>query len=142
MIATACDFNPEKATIELHNVDFSLKDEELLAILVEGIIPKTDTPGAKDLNLQLFVMKMVDDCESPEQQKLFLAGLKNAHQSTLDSADAALAYLEGLPNEDVFLTILKARTVQGYLNSEYVMTEQIKYELVPGRYNGAVKING
>lgn len=40
-----------------------------------------------------------------------------------------------------FFKILKRRTVQGYLNSEYVMKNKLIYELVPGRYDGAVKVN-
>ncbi|HEY0177238.1 MAG TPA: hypothetical protein VGC08_12725, partial [Pedobacter sp.] len=35
-----------------------------------------------------------------------------------------------------FYQIMKDRTIDGYLNSKYVMTSLIIYELVPGRYNG------
>ena len=36
--------------------------ENLLAEIVEIIIPKTNTPGAKELNVQQFIPKMVMDC--------------------------------------------------------------------------------
>ena len=142
LIASSCDFSGEKASVALKNVQFSANDEALLARLVEGIIPETDSPGGKQLNLHLFVMKMVDDCASPGQQDAFQVGLKKCHKQIGKDGDAkVMVYLKELPEEDEFMTILKARTLQGYLNSEYVMTNKLIYELVPGRYDGAVKIN-
>lgn len=141
MIATSCSDDSKKASIELQNVDLSAEDEALLKQLVEAIIPETDSPGAAALNLHLFVMKMVDDCHSPEDQKSFLEGLKAASKISINNTDQALAYLQGLEKEDAFMRILKRRTIQGYLNSEYVMKNKLIYELVPGRYDGAVKIN-
>lgn len=142
MIATSCDFNPEKASIALNQVDFTAKDEALLAKLVEAIIPKTDSPGGEELNLHLFVMKMLDDCTSPEDQEAFMTGLKEARKLRDADSVAIVDYLRALPREDVFGRILKSRTIQGYTNSEYVMTNKLIYELVPGRYDGAVKIEG
>lgn len=140
MIATSCDFNPGKASIELTHLDLTAKDEALLAKLVEAIIPKTDSPGGEELNLHLFVMKMVDDCTSPDEQKAFVQGLKDAKNLRDADSEAILDYLRELSADDVFGRILKSRTTQGYLNSEYVMTNKLIYELVPGRYDGAVKI--
>jgi len=141
MIATSCDFSSKAPSIQLNNVKLNLDDEQLLSELVETIIPKTDSPGAKELNLHLFVMKMLDDCTSPEDQKKFLEGLKAAEKVKGKSAEEQLAYLKALSNEDVFFNILKRRTIQGYKNSEYVMKNKLIYELVPGRYNGAAKID-
>lgn len=141
LIASSCDFSGKKASIALQNIDFSADDEELLARLVNVIIPEDDSPGGKSLNLNLFVMKMLDDCASPEQQESFLAGLKKCHKESSNDDTKLLSYLKGLPEDDQFSKILKARTLQGYLNSEYVMTNKLIYELVPGRYDGALKIN-
>ncbi|MFD1771914.1 gluconate 2-dehydrogenase subunit 3 family protein [Sphingobacterium suaedae] len=141
MIATSCSTKSNSASIALNNVAFTASDEALLANLVDAIIPKTDSPGAKELHIHLFVMKMVDDCHSPEDQKLFIKGLEDASPLAEKPADAVISYLNTLEKEDVFLKILKQRTVQGYLNSEYVMKNKLKYELIPGRYDGAVKVN-
>jgi len=108
--------------------------------VVEAIIPKTDSPGAKELNLHLFVLKMVDDCHSEEDQQRFLEGLKKAKSLKGKSVDEVMDYVKNLPSDDAFLALVKRRTIQGYLNSEYVMKNKLVYELVPGRYNGAVKI--
>ncbi|TDS10350.1 gluconate 2-dehydrogenase subunit 3 family protein [Sphingobacterium paludis] len=142
MIATSCSGDGSAASIELNSIKMSASDEALLADIVEGIIPKTDTPGGKELKLHLFVMKMVDDCHSPEEQELFLAGLKDAKSLKGKGTIDVQSYLQQLGDEDAFAKILKQRTIQGFLNSEYVMKNKIIYELVPGRYNGAVKVNG
>lgn len=141
MIATSCDMNSKAPSIQLNSVKLKQEDELLLAELVEAILPKTDSPGAKELNLHLFVMKMLDDCTSPEDQKKFLEGLKSAHSIKGKALADQQAYLKALPKEDTFFNILKSRTIQGYKNSEYVMKNKLVYELVPGRYNGAVKID-
>ncbi|SMG25471.1 gluconate 2-dehydrogenase subunit 3 family protein [Sphingobacterium psychroaquaticum] len=142
MIATSCAGDGQSTSIVLTNIKLSATDEKLLGDFVEAIIPASDSPGGNALNLHLFVMKMVDDCQTKEEQKAFIEGLKQAADS-LKKADqkAILDYLNGLPKEDVFFKILKRRTVQGYLNSEYVMKNKLIYELVPGRYDGAVKVN-
>jgi len=142
MIATSCDFSSKAPSIQLNNVKLDSDDELFLSELVETIIPKTDSSGGKDLNLHLFVMKMLDDCTSPEDQKKFLEGLKTAEKIKGKSAAEQIAYLKALPQDDVFFNILKRRTIQGYKNSEYVMKNKLVYELVPGRYNGAFKIDG
>lgn len=141
-IATSCDFSSNATSIKLNNVQLNKKDEDLIADLVEAIIPKTDSPGAKELNLHLFVMKMVDDCASPEDQKAFLDGLKKAKDLMGKPSNNIQTYFSNLPKEEEkFYAILKRRTIQGYKNSEYVMKNKLVYELVPGRYNGAYKIN-
>ena len=142
VIASSCTGDRTKSSIVLSKVDFSKGDEDLLAEFVEAIIPESDTPGGKSLNLHLFVMKMVDDCQSPEDQKAFIEGLKKAKNLSGKSAADILDYLKRLPQDDQFVTILKNRTIQGYQNSEFVMKNKVIYELVPGRYNGELKING
>lgn len=140
MIATSCDFSSKAPSIQLNQIKLNHDDEIFLSELVEAIIPQTDSPGAKELNLHLFVMKMLDDCTSPEDQKKFLDGLKAAQQVKGKPLAEQQAYLNSLDKEDAFFNILKRRTIQGYKNSEYVMKNKLVYELVPGRYNGAYKI--
>ncbi len=139
MITSSCNGAGDSASIELRYVKLSADDEALIGDLVEAIIPKTGSPGAKDLNLHLFVMKMLDDCHSPEDQEAFINGLEQVQKAGLKTEAERLAYLQTL-KEDVFFSILKKRTLQGYLNSEYVMKNKLVYELVPGRYDGAVKV--
>lgn len=141
MIASSCSSDKNKASIELTNIDVSAEEEELLGNVVEAIIPKSDSPGAKELNLHLFVLKMIDDCHGPEDQKRFLDGLKATKSQKGKATSDIQGYLNNLPADDAFLSLVKKRTIQGYLNSEYVMKNKLIYELVPARYNGALKID-
>ncbi|WCT10886.1 gluconate 2-dehydrogenase subunit 3 family protein [Mucilaginibacter jinjuensis] len=71
----SCLHDSGKASIALKKINVSADQEKFLADVAETIIPKTDTSGAKDLNLHLFVLKMVDDCFSKKDQTAFMSGL-------------------------------------------------------------------
>lgn len=141
-LAASCSGNAQSTSIVLNQIKLNAKDEALLASLVDTLIPMTDSPGGKDLNLHLFVMKMVDDCHPQVEQEAFIAGLQAVHKMNKTSESDLLAYLQKLAADDVFLSVLKRRTIQGYLNSSYVMKNKLIYELVPGHYDGAVKVQG
>lgn len=133
------------------------QEEALLEAVAETIIPATDTPGASELGVHLFVLKMVDDCHTRKDQEEFLKGLRQLDAIAgkqqgrsfiaLKSTDRE-ALLQSLttdeqapPESRAFLKIMKQRTIQGYLNSRYVMSDLLIYELVPGRYDGYFPVN-
>src|ERR1700761_766826 len=62
--------------------DINLSQETLIKDMAETIIPKTTTPGATDLKLYDFIMKMVDDCSTKEDQATFLKGLGEFDDAT------------------------------------------------------------
>lgn len=152
MILPACYNKSGKPTIQLNNLSLTEEDELFLEILCETLVPETDSPGAKSLKLHLFVMKMVDDCYKTEDQQMFIKGLEEFDDFVKEKVrksfvQASIPEREGLlksiqqdkeKNNAIykFYEITKSKTIQGYLNSEYVMTNLVKYELVPGRYNG------
>lgn len=150
LVLPACFRESGKASIDLTNLSVSEADEALLAELTETLIPATDTPGGKELLLHLFVLKMVDDCHSLEDQQAFSKGLSAfANWSSAElgvpfgdaDAEKRNSLLGRIPDQgdDDIATcygIVKRRAIQGYMNSQYVMTNLVKYELVPGRYNG------
>lgn len=149
----SCLRDEGKSTVLLKKISISLDQENLLAEIAETIIPKTDTPGAKDLKLHLFVLKMVDDCYEKTEQQQFIKGLdqlkeksfdlfsKSFQKLTVTQKQSMLTDVQDAKNGSseelsAFYKIMKDRTIDGYLNSKYVMTNLIIYELVPGRYNG------
>jgi len=157
-ILPSCSGKSGGASIQLTNLDIGADDEQLLAEIVETILPHGgDTMGAKDLNLHLFVLKMVDDCHSKEDQQQFLAGISNIDKLSKEklqksfveaSTEERLQLLQTIDNandldKDIqkFYHITKSRTIQGFLNSKYVMTDLKQYELIPGRYNGYVRVS-
>ncbi|MBN8790074.1 MAG: gluconate 2-dehydrogenase subunit 3 family protein [Terrimonas sp.] len=151
-IMPSCSTEPGKASIDLKKININADQEALLAEIAETIIPENDKLGAKELNLHLFTLKMVDDCHNEEDQKAFMEGLnsmdklaKSKYGNAFAKCDPgqridllnAVSKEEGAAKEAAaFLKITKRRVIQGFMNSKYVMTDLKKYELVPGRYNG------
>ncbi|SDF13385.1 Gluconate 2-dehydrogenase subunit 3 [Dyadobacter soli] len=58
---------------------FSLTENQKLIVaeVAEMIIPKTATPGAKDVGVPAFVVMMLQDCYKAPEHKSFVAGLDN-----------------------------------------------------------------
>jgi hypothetical protein len=77
----SCLQDQSKSTILLKNFQVDGRQEKLLAELAETIIPATSTPGAKDISAHLFVLKMLDDCYSKEDQQKFLKGLQQLEEA-------------------------------------------------------------
>jgi hypothetical protein len=144
---------PGKASITLKHLDISAYEEALLAEIASTIIPRTDTPGAKELGSHLFVLKMVDDCYEKEDQQKFVTGLKALDDTSKKRFQRSFVQLntgqrekmllsvekkEALPPEVFdFYKIMKAKTLQGYMTSKYVVLNIVKYEMIPSvSYNG------
>ncbi|WP_353124262.1 gluconate 2-dehydrogenase subunit 3 family protein [Parapedobacter pyrenivorans] len=150
LVLPACFRQSGAPSIALQKLSVSEAEEQLLAELAETLFPTTDTPGGKELMLHLFVLKMVDDCHGPEDQRAFSDGLsafiqwshgKLGHSFTHAAPNEQVALVEAMQtraDDDIakFYAMFKRRAIQGYLNSQYVMTNLVKYELIPGRYNG------
>ncbi len=151
VVIPACVHRPSEASIPLRHIKISGDDEQRLAQMSEAIIPKTATPGARDVYAHLFALRMLDDCYMPEQQKQFTDGLQQIDKLAKDKFGASFVKctpaqrlaivqeldgrINGQPLYD-FYQMTKALTLQGYTTSKYVMTNIQHYELVPGRYNG------
>ena len=150
----SCMEDRSKASLLLKNLNISAADEAMLAELCEIIIPKTNTPGAKDISAHLFVLTMVDDCTTKDKQEVFMKGMeefKNLCKSTTGKSlvdcnasekqkitDALLAIKEEDQPIKHFIGMVKGRTIQAYTSSEFFLTKVHVYELVPGRFHGCV----
>lgn len=132
----------------------SPQQDELLAEIVETIIPATDIPGAKALNVHAFVQKMVTDCYEKEVQESLVKGLdtvehmaKQNYGQTFGTCDSTqrielLTKMEMAvePEQKEFYALVKELTIQGYMTSEYVMVNHTDYKMVPGHYYGCVSV--
>jgi hypothetical protein len=137
------------ASVPLKHLRVSGRQERLLAEVCETILPKTDTPGAKDLGLHLRVLKMLDDCTFNKHQRVFFTGLNQLEKvaqlrhklpfaaCTAPQRQALLeSYKRGPAELAAFCRMARQLTVDAYTSSKYFMTTQVVYELVPSRYNG------
>lgn len=148
--AWANNWTPDSVSI---SNKISANDINLLAEIVETIIPETKTPGAKSLKIHLFVMRMVDDCFGEKAQNLMKYGFLtinalaqksyNKNFEACDSKQKTETLLQLEASDDTgkqFTALVKKLTIQGYTNSEYYMTNVLKYNMAPGFYHGCVPI--
>lgn len=137
----SCVYKQDQVSIQLKKIQINPKQEKFLTALAAAIIPVTDSPGATELGAHLFALKMVDDCMNKEEQDVFMAGLKALQGETADPATLMEAAEKADNKEQVgFLRNYRRLVVQGYTQSQYVMTNLLPYELVPGKYYGCVPV--
>ncbi len=107
----------------------------LVAEIAEIILPKTTTPGAKDVGVGPFVEMMLKDCYKPSQQEHFIKGLdaleeaskkanggKNFLESTPEQQTALLKSFEAMSNEEA----KKNETAKKVVDAETGLTKETK----------------
>jgi len=139
---------------------FSAADVALLDEVAETILPRTDTPGAKDAQVGAFMTVFVTDCYTAEDQAAFRAGLveleRRAGGRFLDLAPAARTQLLAALDAEAagqaarawvssngsgsggvhWFTMIKQLTIFSFFTSEVGATQVLRYEPVPGFYDG------
>ena len=138
----SCVYKDGKVSIQLQSIQINPDQESFLKQLAYAIIPPTDTPGAAELGSHLFALKMVDDCFEKQEQDKFMAGLKKLQGKEPDPA-ALMSAAEQEKDEEAiaFMKAYRRLVIQGYTQSEYVMTNLLPYQLVPGKYYGCVPVD-
>ena len=135
---------------------FNREQASLTKALSETILPETDTAGAIEVGVPGFIEKMVNEVYSEEQRIGFLDGLDLFNSDCLNatgndfadlSTDEKLEYAieknsvavsnetPGAPN---FFLLFKELTMVGYFTSEVGATQVLRYEPVPGFYDGCM----
>ena len=141
---------------------FQAGDEALLDDIADTILPDTtDSPGAKQAGAGAFMMLIVEDCYAEGEQKIFVEGLKkiqaesqsqfknsfnalNAVQrhDLLSAADKTAAAYENSKETDApphYFSLIKQLATFAYFSSEIGMTKALRYNPIPGRFDGCVE---
>ncbi len=132
----------------------SILENEILIDIVETIIPETDTPGAKTLEVPIFIKTMIEDVYIEKDRQRFqisLSKINNLGKSLFgnnykeSSTEQKIHLLKGLElssDQDLkwFFYTTKRLTIQGYTSSEYFMMKIAKFEFAPARYYGCIPI--
>ena len=150
LLYPACDFSEENITVILRNLQIRDSQQVLLEEIVATILPEGDLPGAKSLKAQNFVWGIVGECMNYENQKSYLKGLQEfdlKFNQTEDQSFVTLSEKERVKilidltknktkEDDLqeFVETTKKLTIHGYMMSQFIMTEIMPYQLVPGAY--------
>jgi hypothetical protein len=70
---------------------FTPEEGEKLGALAEAIIPRTDTPGAKDVFVDRYIDMIVNNCMSEEEQQRFKRGVSELYDKFEESGNKAFA---------------------------------------------------
>jgi gluconate 2-dehydrogenase gamma chain len=135
---------------------FNRQQAALVTALSQTIIPAGDTPGAADVGVPGFIESMVKDIYTEEQSEMFLENLESFNDrcksetgsSFADLNDeeqfefASLENVNAIESESAegpqFFLVFKELTMVGFFTSEVGATQVLRYEDVPGIYEGCI----
>lgn len=136
---------------------FSEQDVFLLDEVAETILPRTDTPGAKDAEVGQFMTVFVRDCYTQDEQAIFHSGMAqldaaaneqygrgfmdlSAEQRTefIRTLDAEAKAVAAAGSEPHYFTMIKQLTLFGFFTSQVGATQVLRYIAIPGRYDGCM----
>lgn len=133
---------------------FSADNIVLLDEIAETILPRTETPGAKDARVGEFMAVYVTDCYTQQEQAVFHQGLidfearcektygrsfvnlqpaeREAFVSELDQQ----AYAQATQGNVQYFTMIKQLTLFGFFTSKEGGTQVLRHAPIPGRFDG------
>ncbi|MDQ3674736.1 MAG: gluconate 2-dehydrogenase subunit 3 family protein [Gemmatimonadota bacterium] len=131
---------------------------DIVSRAAERIIPRTATPGATEARVADFIEVMLADWYDAADRERFKTGLRELDSRARNLAGLAFAksserqqtqLLETLDRElherrrarqpgadDHWFAMLKHLTIWGYYTSRPGIVEELRVQLVPGRYDG------
>ena len=159
-----------KAELNYKPVFFSEDQVRLVGEIVEIIIPRTDTPGAKDVGVPGFIDSMIHEVYTKQDQESFIKGLTEFDSEAKSQYDHV--FIECTPEEQLalvkaqnekaltkssgsssegwwaagggsdkpFILKIKELTLLGFFTSEPGATKVLQYNQVPGPYRGCVPL--
>jgi hypothetical protein len=136
---------------------FSSDDLRLLDEVGETILPESErSPGAKAARIGEFMRSIVTDCYDRDEAAVFMAGIRELRDTSMQRYSRGFVELRPEERLDLltdydrearsraegegehFFTMMKQLTIWGYFTSEPGVTEALRYNPVPGRYEGCV----
>lgn len=166
-VLNGCKASPELAfTPTFFNKDQAL----LISELAEVLIPKTDTPGAKEAGVPLFIDSMVNEVYPQSDKDRFTKGMEGFDKEAKEmygnvfsecSPEDQVAFVKK-QHEDIiaksnndssagwwrasgggekpFIIEMKELTLLGFFTSKPGATEVLQYNQVPGPFKGCVPL--
>jgi hypothetical protein len=131
---------------------------QVIALIAEVILPRSDTPGATDVGVPAWIDLVLAEYFSGPRRAAFLADLSAIDQLALSTSGASLI---GLKHDDLMKVMdsldaacgskdltaaqrgyvqLKELIVYGYFTSKPVQQDLLKVVIVPGRFDADVLI--
>lgn len=137
-----------------HHSSYSILEQELLASVVDTIIPAGGSIGALSVGVDKYLQKLIDKCYEKEVQenvKVQLTGLNASAQSAYGKSFISCDQLQrqelliklstsDKKEEKDFFGLMKSETIRGFNTSKEVMADHLNYKIFPGHYYGCVDV--
>jgi hypothetical protein len=139
--------------VSVHPSSFPAEHQLLLTSVADTIIPAGNSIGALTVGVDKFLIKLIDDCYTPEMQdkiKSTLSALNTQAQTQFKKPFSAcdqkereqlLTVLSSDAATGEIIKVLKSETIRGFTTSREVLVDYYKYKTVPGHYYGCVDVN-
>ncbi len=142
------------------------EQRRMVELLADLIIPRTDTPGALEAGVPVFIDQIVSAWYTLLERSIFIDGLASLNACCVEAcgkrfiacdavqqtralvhADESTRGYEEVPSRRIdeapderspFFYKLKLLTVLGYYTSEVGATQELSYNPIPGKYDGDV----
>jgi len=141
-------------TLNSNSSLFSLEERDILAAVVDTIIPQGNSMGALSVGVDKFLEKLFANCYDVPTQDNVKNQLNNLE--TQAQAEFGKSFVSADPNQRQelllkmataeksqkdFFNLIKSETIRGFITSKEVMGDHLKYKVVPGHYKGCVAVN-
>ena len=142
---------------------FTEQDISFFDEVAETILPKTDTPGAKDAGVGKFMASYSTDCYDEIQLKTFRDGKDKLNEAADKKYDAGFLQLSASQRQELltaidgeakkyneekdqskkdqpphYFTLMKQLVLLGFFTSKPGATQVLRYVPVPGKYQGCI----
>lgn len=127
----------------------------LVTAIADRILPRTDTPGASDVGVPMFIDALYGEFMTPEERQMLTAGLDAVDAESQARHRTSFGTLSAAQQDDILRAIARAEegqpsgpfrlfrsaTVLGYFTSEQVGRNVLNYDPVPGRFDACIPIS-
>ncbi|MEM9548462.1 MAG: gluconate 2-dehydrogenase subunit 3 family protein [Bacteroidota bacterium] len=137
---------------------FDKEQMELIGLIVDAILPKTDSPSATDVNVHLIIDQMVGEVYAVKDQNEYAAKfLSFSNHLMKQASEKPFNLLSTSQKEDILNKLsdsdnpehkdakegylsLKQQTIAYYLSTEEIAINFLNYLPVPGPYEGCISL--
>lgn len=164
-LAGYAEFGPDRdARAGPADANFAPTDVAFFDEVAETIVPRTDTPGAKDAKVGAFIAAYSQACYSQRDLPILRAGIdtlngemrkacgatlvaarpaqREAVLTRIDREARAMASKAGDDDPPHYFTLMKQLTLLGFFTSEPGATKAARYSAIPGPYHGDIPYDG
>ena len=133
--------------------------QQVISLLSERIIPKTDTPGALEAGVPAFVSLIVSDWYNQEEKKAFILGINDMESYCFQKFNRSLSKADGVQHDFVLshfeslalknqegdkpsiFSTLRELVVVGYFTSKPGAMQALKHNHIAGQFIGDYPLN-